>query len=188
MNAVAAHPEKPRSKDISEIAKMVLIGAITLVLMAFATLGSTAARAENEGPLQLTNLFSPSRTAAKTQTRRGVLAKVDISEQRMRVYVNGRHQHTFKVSTGARGYVTPTGTWSAKRMHKMWYSRKYDNAPMAHSIFFHRGYAVHATNQISRLGRPASHGCIRLHPRNARMLFNTVKRHGMRNTRVTITR
>ncbi len=188
MNAVAAHPAKPRSSDILEIIKMVLIGAATLVLMAYATLGSTPARAENVGPMQLTDLFKPRPAVVRKNFRSKVVAEVDISEQRMHVYVNGRREHTFKVSTGARGYVTPTGTWKPKRMHKMWYSRKYDNAPMPHSIFFHRGYAVHATNQVSRLGRPASHGCVRLHPRNARMLFNTVRRHGMHNTRVTITR
>lgn len=188
MNAVATPLSKPRSKDISEIIKMVLIGAATLILMAYATLGSTAARAESVGPMKLTDLFKPRPAVVTTNIRARVVAKVDISEQRMHVFVNGRRQYTFKVSTGARGYVTPTGTWKPKRMHKMWYSRKYDNAPMPHSVFFHRGYAVHATNQISRLGRPASHGCIRLHPRNARMFFNTVKRHGMHNTRVTITR
>lgn len=117
---------------------------------------------------------------------RKVSAKVDISEQRMKVYVNGVHKKTFKVSTGARGYITPTGSWKPTRMHKMWYSRKYDMAPMPHSVFFYRGYAVHATNAIKRLGRPASHGCIRLHPKNARQFFNLVLAAGRANTSITI--
>ncbi len=117
-----------------------------------------------------------------------IVAKVDISEQRMRVYVNGAHKHTYKVSTGAKGYRTPTGSWKPIRMHKMWYSRKYDNAPMPHSIFFHGGYAVHATNAIKRLGRPASHGCVRLHPNNARQFFAMVLKAGRANTKIKITR
>ena len=59
---------------------------------------------------------------------------------------------------------------------------------MPHSIFFHGGYAIHGTNAIKRLGRPASHGCIRLHPSNARTLFNLVNRNGPRNTRIAIRR
>lgn len=117
---------------------------------------------------------------------RKITAKVDISEQRMKVYVNGVHKKTFKVSTGARGYITPTGSWKPTRMHKMWHSRKYDMAPMPHSVFFYRGYAVHATNAVKRLGRPASHGCIRLHPKHARQFFNLVMAAGRANTSITI--
>ena len=71
-------------------------------------------------------------------------------------------------------------------MHKMWYSRKYDMAPMPHSIFFHGGYAIHGTDHVRSLGRPASHGCVRLHPRNARTLYNLVRRNGPRNTRIIL--
>jgi lipoprotein-anchoring transpeptidase ErfK/SrfK len=69
----------------------------------------------------------------------------------------------------------------------MHYSRKYDNSPMPHSIFFLGGYAIHATNYVKYLGRPASHGCIRLHPRNAAKLYALVQKHGMKSTRVIIT-
>jgi len=58
---------------------------------------------------------------------------------------------------------------------------------MPHSIFFTGGYAIHGTNAIKGLGRPASHGCIRLHPSNARTLFNMVQRAGRSNSRVKIT-
>ncbi|MGI9373082.1 MAG: L,D-transpeptidase [Hyphomicrobiales bacterium] len=115
-----------------------------------------------------------------------VHAHIDKRTQTMRVKVNGRHAYTWKVSTGAYSYHTPSGTYSAKRMHTLWRSRKYQNAPMPHAIFFKGGYAVHATGSISRLGRPASHGCIRLHPANAKKLFNLVKKHGMRNTRISL--
>ena len=116
-----------------------------------------------------------------------VVAHIDISSQRMKVTVNGRHYASWKVSTGRRGYRTPVGTWRPKWLARMHYSRKYHMSPMPHSIFFLGGYAIHGTNYIRRLGRPASHGCIRLHPSNARRLFSLVKRHGMRNTRIRIT-
>lgn len=115
-----------------------------------------------------------------------ITAQVDISQQVMVVKSGSRVLYRWKVSTGKAGYRTPTGTYSPKRMHTMWHSRKYNMTPMPHSIFFRGGYAVHATNQISRLGRPASHGCIRLHPAHAKKLFSLVKRHGPSNARIVI--
>ena len=105
----------------------------------------------------------------------------------MTVKKDGRVLYNWKVSTGRRGYYTPTGTWGPKRMHTMWYSRKYDMSPMPYSIFFHRGYAIHGTNYIRSLGRPASHGCVRLHPNNARRLFQLTRQVGPSNMRVVIT-
>ena len=115
-----------------------------------------------------------------------LVAKVDISEQTMQVLVDGRPTFEWKVSTAGRGYVTPTGSYKPTRMHEMWYSRKYDNAPMPHSVFFNGGYAVHATYAIKRLGRPASHGCVRLHPEAAADFYRLVETFGPANTRIVI--
>ena len=57
---------------------------------------------------------------------------------------------------------------------------------MPYSVFFHKDYAIHGTNSIRRLGRPASHGCVRLHPANARKLFNLVEKHGKSRSRIVI--
>jgi len=115
-------------------------------------------------------------------------ARIDISEQRMNIYQNGFLRHSWKISTARRGYVTPTGNYKPTRMHKMWHSRKYNMSPMPHSIFFKGGYAVHGTNEIKNLGRPASHGCIRLHPDHARTLFRMVKQVGRANAAIKIRR
>lgn len=115
-----------------------------------------------------------------------IIAKIDISSQRMVVVVDGRYYATWKVSTGRRGFGTPQGTFRPKWLARMHYSQKYDLTPMPHSIFFHHGYAIHGTDAVRRLGRRASHGCVRLHPRHARELFSLVRRHGMRNTRIKI--
>lgn len=120
--------------------------------------------------------------------RSQVVARIDISSQTMSVYVHGRRRYTFPVSTGKRGFRTPTGSYSPKRLHRMWYSRKYQMTPMPYSIFFKGGYAIHATNQVRRLGRPASHGCIRLSKRNAKTLYSLVKQYGMYQTRIIIQR
>ena len=116
----------------------------------------------------------------------GVNVSVDLSSQRMHVYVNGALRHVWKVSTGRGRYRTPTGTYRPTRLERSWYSRKYYNSPMPHSIFFRGGYAIHGTNYVRQLGRRASHGCVRLSRRNAARLFGLVRRHGSRRTRISI--
>jgi lipoprotein-anchoring transpeptidase ErfK/SrfK len=131
--------------------------------------------------------------AAKRKKRRApqlppvVQVYVDISSQAMSVRVNGWPHASWRVSTGREGYYTPRGSFSVKRMAKVYYSRKYDNAPMPNSVFFHGGYAIHATNHIRALGRPASHGCVRLAPGNAAQLYALVQQYGANRTRITLT-
>lgn len=115
-----------------------------------------------------------------------IVARISLSQQTMEVLVDGRPIFAWKVSTGGRGHLTPTGSFKPTRMHQMWYSRKYDNAPMPHSVFFKGGYAVHATNFVRRLGQPASHGCVRLHPDNAADFYQLVEMFGPTNTRIVI--
>lgn len=116
----------------------------------------------------------------------GVRVHIDKSSQTMRVYVRGYLRHTWRVSTGRRGYRTPTGSYSPKRLARRHYSSKYHGSPMPYSIFFRGGYAIHGSYQTKQLGRPASHGCVRLHPSNAARLFSLVSAN-RRGTRIVIT-
>ena len=115
-----------------------------------------------------------------------IVAKIDLSEQRMQVFVDGWPRYSWAVSTARSGYRTPVGTYKAYRLEKMWYSRKYDMSPMPNSIFFKGGYAIHGTNYLKRLGTPASHGCVRLHPDNAAQLYSLVRTNGMANTQILV--
>lgn len=117
-----------------------------------------------------------------------VTARISLSSQTMTVTHNGIVRYKWKVSTARRGYVTPVGNYRAYWASRHHRSRKYDNAPMPYAIFFKGGYAVHATYDLKRLGRPASHGCIRLHPENAALFFGLAQKYGLRNTKVVITR
>jgi hypothetical protein len=112
--------------------------------------------------------------------------RVDKSTQRMTVSVDGQVRHAWPVSTGRSGFGTPTGRFRPQRLARIWFSRQYYNSPMPHSIFFHEGYAIHGTNDISRLGGPASHGCVRLHPGHAATLFALVQEHGSGNTQIVV--
>src|SRR5580693_82317 len=116
-----------------------------------------------------------------------VVVTIDKSTQRMSVAVDGATRHSFAVSTGRAGYGTPNGTYHPERLARTWFSKKYYNSPMPHSIFFHGGFAIHGSYEISRLGGPASHGCVRLHPSNAATLYALVQSQGAGNTSIVIT-
>jgi len=116
-----------------------------------------------------------------------LVARIDLSSQSMTVIKNGAVLYNWPVSTGRKGYGTPTGTYTAKWLSRHHWSKKYD-APMPHAIFFRGGYAIHGTNHVKRLGRVASHGCVRLAPGNAAKLFSLVSSVGTRNMKVVITR
>src|SRR5665647_3036854 len=115
----------------------------------------------------------------------GIVVTVDKSAQRLSVAVDGFTRYQWPVSTARWGYRTPNGTYRPQRLERQWFSRKYDWSPMPYSIFFNGGYAIHGSFEVSRLGRPASHGCIRLHPRNAATLFDLVRRNES-NTRIVV--
>ncbi|MFY0615125.1 MAG: L,D-transpeptidase [Hyphomicrobiaceae bacterium] len=121
-----------------------------------------------------------------TQAFASIRVSIDISSQRMHVFVNGALRHSWKVSTGRGRYRTPTGSYRPQRMIRTYYSRKYNGSPMPHSIFFRGGYAIHGTNYYRQLGRRASHGCVRLSRGNAARLFSLVRRYGPRRTRISI--
>jgi hypothetical protein len=107
----------------------------------------------------------------------GIVVTVNKSTQRLSVAVDGEVRHVWPTSTARWGYSTPNGVYRPERLERTWYSRKYDWSPMPYSIFFHGGYAIHGSYEISRLGRPASHGCIRLRPSHAAVLFDLVRRN-----------
>jgi lipoprotein-anchoring transpeptidase ErfK/SrfK len=123
----------------------------------------------------------------KAEVRPSVIVAIRKSAQRMSVAVDGKPRYNWVISTGRRGFGTPSGTYRPKMLARSWFSRKYYNSPMPYSIFFHRGYAIHGTNYLRQLGGPASHGCVRLHPGNAAVLFALVRREGMAHTRIVVT-
>ena len=126
-------------------------------------------------------------TLATAPARADLLITVDKTTQRMTVAKDGEALFVWPVSTGAAGHDTPSGTFKPFRMEKDHFSREWDDAPMPHSIFFTmRGHAIHGSTHKS-IGRPASHGCVRLEPKNAALLFDLVKQETMGKTRVVLT-
>jgi hypothetical protein len=111
---------------------------------------------------------------------------VDKATQRMLVIQNGYMRYMWPVSTGRDETATPNGVYSPQRLERNWFSSAYYNSPMPYSIFFHNGYAIHGSYAIDRLGGPASHGCVRLHPHHAALLFDLVQQEGPSQTTIEI--
>jgi len=142
---------------------------------------------KDDNPRSAVNLFAALIALTSIESASaGVSVHIDKTTQRMMVAVDQRPAYIWPISTGAGRFGTPTGHFRPRWMARSWFSTKYYGSPMPYSIFFHKGFAIHGTNYISRLGGPASHGCIRLHPANAATLFMLVRRYGMAKTEITI--
>ena len=112
---------------------------------------------------------------------------VDKVSQHMIVKVDGVPTYDWLVSTGAPGYDTPSGNYHIFRMDKVHFSKEWDDAPMPNSMFFTGiGHAIHGSYHVKSLGRPASHGCVRLQPENAAILFGLIEEAGFKNNSVLI--
>jgi len=128
------------------------------------------------------------RSNTGTRNTGAVLVTIDKSKQKMTVFLDGVERYVWPVSTGQAGYSTPSGTYTATSMNEVWYSKEWDDAPMPHSIFFRKdGYAIHGTYEAKSLGKPASHGCVRISRENAATLYALVKKIGLKNTEVVLT-
>jgi len=140
-----------------------------------------------DGPLpqDYSTLFFKSKTLLPI-TKSKLKIVVDKSIQRIFVYKDLEQLYTFKSSTAMRGHWTKTGVFKPLSLERMHYSKKYYNSPMPWSVFFYRGFAIHGTEAISRLGHPASHGCVRTHPKSARRIYNLIKEIGKENTTIIV--
>lgn len=116
--------------------------------------------------------------AAPSSAYAHVRIDIDLTSQTMTVHSGSGETYVWPISSGRAGHATPRGVFRPRAMYVMVHSDKYDNAPMPHAIFFHGQYAIHGTNAVGHLGRPASHGCVRISPAHAATLFAMVRRQG----------
>lgn len=123
--------------------------------------------------------------AGLASAKAAISVRVDIAAQRMQVTTTDGEAYDWAISSGRKGFRSPNGVYRPTRLEKNWYSRKYGGA-MPYAVFFRGGYAIHGTSAVGALGRPASHGCIRLHTANAAKFFALVKRHGAGQTKIAL--
>lgn len=178
---------KPALASSDDIGKSFQMAALALTSPQVNSKPAASSAVKNNVPAKRVSRKSVAKhKPAKKRTYERLVAKINLSTQTMNVVVNGQVKHSWKISSGAKGYFTPTGSYKPYYMTSMHYSKKYNNAPMPHSVFFRGGYAIHATGSVRRLGTPASHGCIRLSPGNARQFFSLVQKFKKSGTRIRI--
>jgi len=132
--------------------------------------------------------FSALTLLASGAAQAKVAITIDKDNQQMTVAVDGVERYHWPVSSGIPSRETPSGSFRTFRMEEDHFSKEFDDAPMPHSIFFTKvGHAIHGTDSVSRLGTPASHGCVRLSRANASTLYALVQQEGVLNTTVTLT-
>lgn len=168
---------------------LLALGAVLLPPAAHAATAEKPAEKKAEPKKPAAKKPEPKKQVAKKKPKAEprLIITINKASQKMTVALDGDTLHRWKVSTGARGYDTPSGNFRPFRMEKEHFSKEWDDAPMPHSIFFTtRGHAVHGSYHVKSLGRRASHGCVRLHPDNAAKLFALVNKTGMSNTRVIV--
>jgi lipoprotein-anchoring transpeptidase ErfK/SrfK len=147
-----------------------------------AQINSTPAKAESEP-----RGSQPQPNSGPKKTGSAILININKAKQRMTVFVDGIEKYHWPVSTGRAGYTTPSGSYTATSMNEIWYSKEWDNSPMPHSIFFIKdGHAIHGSYEVKNLGKPVSHGCVRISPENATTLYALVKQNGLQNTQVVL--
>ncbi|MBL7774137.1 MAG: L,D-transpeptidase [Chitinophagaceae bacterium] len=124
-----------------------------------------------------------------------VWAHISKKKQRLYLYIDGVAVDTFKVSTGDKAHETPTfDTKPNGLMFQKYTSKKYPGGSynglgnMPYVVFIKGGFAIHGTTvgNFKKLGTKASHGCVRLHPDNAKLFFELVKATGPNDTWITI--
>lgn len=124
-----------------------------------------------------------------------LFAEIDKSKQKMFLYIGGELKDSFLVSTGIRSRETPdfdirpNGPIFTRYNSKKFPGGNYQGlGNMPYAVFIKGGYAIHGTTQgnFKKLGTKASHGCIRLHPDNAKIFNELVKMAGLEHTWVRI--
>jgi lipoprotein-anchoring transpeptidase ErfK/SrfK len=126
-----------------------------------------------------------------------VWAQVVKSTQTMYLYVDGKVEHTWKVSSGTVDRGTPNFDRHPNgRIYDTYSSSKFPGGDynglgnMPYAVFIHGGFAIHGTPKSNwpKLGTQASHGCIRLHPDNAKIFNRLVRKNGISEVWITKTK
>ena len=119
------------------------------------------------GPVTQTALLTARRPTPRT-TGPGTRVELLLDRQVALVIRRGRVLRTIHVSTGKRGYATPTGHYAVFRKSRRSWSVPY-RVWMPWAAYFVRGIAFHQAQNVPVT--PASHGCVRVTAANARWLY-----------------
>ncbi|HEY5541266.1 MAG TPA: L,D-transpeptidase [Coriobacteriia bacterium] len=122
--------------------------------------------------------------APKFVPHKGKAVYIDRKHQRVYLYVNGRQIDKFKCSTSST--LPRRGTYHMKRKRKQSWSFNgavtfywqviFAVGPHGHNIAFHSVPVNSAGHEIAPLGRPVSHGCVRIPYKKAKFLYRWINK------------
>lgn len=123
-----------------------------------------------------------------------VFIDVNKKSQRAQLFINGEFKHEWKVSTGTGTRTPDMDTKPNGRIYDTYTSTKFPGGNykglgnMPYAVFIKGGFAIHGTTvgNFPKLGTKASHGCIRLHPDNAKVFNRAVRKYGVSNSWITV--
>jgi L,D-transpeptidase ErfK/SrfK len=117
---------------------------------------------------------------AKPMARRIVIS---IPDRKLALVQDGRPVKIYQVAVGAAATPSPAGNFTviARVSHPTWYGpgrvvppgRSNPLGPRWIGLS-RKGYGIHGTSNPRSIGRPASHGCIRMHNADVEELFGLV--------------
>lgn len=113
------------------------------------------------------------------------LVEVSLAAQRVRVFHYGQLVREMVASTGLPDKPTPTGHFRIQNRGEWFFSKKYQQGGKYWVSFKDWGvYLFHSVpmdarqqiipEEAAKLGRPASHGCVRLSVEHARWFYETI--------------
>lgn len=115
----------------------------------------------------------------KAPSTRGKFIEISLAKQRMTAWQDGRVVMHFKISTGKKGFRTPSGRFKVRAKGVRWWSRKW-KVWMPYAMNFYSNYNLHSLPHAkgsskligaNTLGMPVSHGCVRIGPADAKRLY-----------------
>ncbi len=140
------------------------VGLLQLAGVALAAPAAAPAPAPAAAPAPATKSATPCAITAK--------ACVDITQKKAWLTDGKGHviDGPVTVTTGAKGYPTPTGTFSVMWKDKNHKSDEYDHAPMNNSVFFAPGDAFHEGSL-----QKDSAGCVHLSAADSEKFFDNLQ-------------
>ena len=121
-----------------------ILAALAVLMLPAAAGAATPAKPQKPAKPAKPAKTPPAKKKPKPEPR--LIIAINKANQKMTVSLDGDTLHRWKVSTGARGYDTPSGNFRPFRLEKEHFSKEWDDAPMPYSIFFTgRGHAVHGS-------------------------------------------
>jgi lipoprotein-anchoring transpeptidase ErfK/SrfK len=114
-----------------------------------------------------------------------VWIEVDVTEQLVRIMDGDKVIKETIASTGKEGHETPLGTFEIQNRGTWFYSEKYQQGAkywvsfkdwglyLFHSVVMDKDGQV-IQEEAEKLGRPASHGCVRLSIEDAKWIYDNI--------------